>query len=215
MSSINVAMIDDHKLAIAGIKTMLSTFPHINMTDTYSSCEALMEGLEDHQPDVLLLDILLPDGSGKELTGTIAKKYPNVKMIALTSLDAPVLVKYMMQHGCLGYLLKDTDEETLVTAIEHAYRGEEYIEPTLKEHLVKSMMQKKPSGFNTALPNLTEREKEIMKLIVAEYTTQEIADKLYIGFRTVESHRYTLLQKLGVKNTAGLVKMAIMMGMAD
>src|SRR5690606_34837590 len=113
--SINIAIADDHPLAINGIKTMLLPFDHIKTEDTYHSGKALLEGLATRQPEVLLLDILLPDISGKELAPLICNSYPAIKIIALTSLDAPAVVRSMLKRGCLGYLLKDTDERTLVT----------------------------------------------------------------------------------------------------
>jgi len=211
---ISVAIVDDHPLAISGIKSMLSGFPQVEVVDCYNNALSLMNGLQQRQPDVLLLDILLPDRSGKELAPEISKVYPNIRIIALTSLDAPSVVKNMMQKGCLGYLLKDTDETTLIAAIEHTYAGEEFIEPSLKEHMIQHMLKPRKKDASM-IPDLTQREKEILKLIVSEHTTREIADKLFISFRTVENHRYSLLQKLDVKNTAGLVRIALELGLAD
>lgn len=209
---IRTAIVDDHPLALNGLKSMLAAYPQISVTALYSSGNALLEGLRQEQPDVLLLDVLLPDISGKDLAPQIAKLYPGVRMIALTSLDGPAVVRSMMQRGCLGYLLKDTTEEMLVTAIEQVYRGLEFIEPSLKEYIFQNMMRYRRPG-QQVMPALTTREKEVLRLIVAEYTTQEIADKLFISFRTAENHRYSIMQKLDVKNTAGLVKLALQMAL--
>jgi DNA-binding NarL/FixJ family response regulator len=214
MHNIRLAIVDDHPLAISGIKTMLSACEGVEVTASYSSGNSLMEGLKLAQPDVLLLDILLPDISGKELAPLISKQFPNIKIIALTSLDAPATIKVMMQRGCLGYLLKDADEHTLMEAIGHVYRGEEYIEASLKKLLLQHAIGAKKQSRDQH-PELTQREKEVLKLIISEHTTQEIADKLFISFRTVENHRYSLLQKLEVKNTAGLVRTALTMGLVD
>lgn len=211
---IKVVITDDHPLAINGIKAMLAGFPHIIVTATYSNGTTLLEGLAQQQPDILLLDIMLPGKSGKELVPIISKAYPAIGIIAITSLDAPAVVKTMMQKGCLGYLLKDTDEHTLAEAIEQVHQGNEYLEPGLKEHLLQHMIHNKKTD-NSIVAELTQREKEILSLIVEEYTTQEISDKLFISFRTVENHRYSLLQKLEVKNTAGLVRVAITTGLLN
>lgn len=210
--SIQTAIVDDHPLALNGLKSMLSGYPQIHVSAVYSSGKALLEGLKEVQPDVLLLDVLLPDISGKELAPMITKLYPGIRMIALTSLDGPAVVRSMMQRGCLGYLLKDTTEETLVTAIEQVYRGLEFIEPTLKEFIFQNMMRYRRQG-QQVMPDLTTREKEVLRLIAAELTTQEIADKLFISFRTAENHRYSIMQKLDVKNTAGLIKVAMQMAL--
>ncbi len=115
-----------------------------------------------------------------------------------------------MHHGCTGYLLKGTSRETLIDAIHHAYRWEEFIEPSLKKMILNIPKAQK---YSSVIPlDLTKREKEILQLIVAGDTTQEIADKLFISARTAETHRLTLLKKLDVKNTAGLVRMAIVLG---
>ena len=211
---IRVAIVDDHPLALSGLKSMLSAYKQITVAATYGSGNTLLEGLKKVQPDVLLLDVLLPDVSGKELAPIIIEKYPQMRMIALTSLDSPAVVKSMMQRGCLGYLLKDTTEETLVTAIEQVYRGLEFIEPSLKEYMFQNMLRYRKAG-QQVMPELTAREKEVLRLIATELTTQEIADKLFISFRTAENHRYSILQKLDVKNTAGLIKLAMQMGLLD
>lgn len=211
---IRLSIVDDHPLAVNGIKSMLANYTQIDIVDTYHSGGALLEGLTLNQPDVLLLDILLPDKSGKDLAPIISKTYPDIRIVALTSLDAPAMVKSMMNRGCIGYLLKDTDEKTMIDAIEHAYRGEEFIEPSLKAHMIKNMLKFRQQNTHT-IPELTSREKEVLKLILTEHNTQQIADKLFISFRTVENHRYNLHQKLDVKNTVGLIRVAITMGLIE
>jgi len=209
---IKVAITDDHPLATQGIISMLAPFPRVEIVGVYHSGAAMLAGLAQAQPDVLLLDIMLPDQSGKELVPVLRERFPQVRIIALTSLDAPAMVSAMMRRGCLGYLLKDTDTATLVAAIEAAYRGEAFIEPALKEKMVQNMIRFRDSNAKAA-PVITQREKQVLQLIAEEYSTQEIADKLFISFRTVENHRQRLLQKLDVKNTVGLVKVAIQAGL--
>ncbi len=212
--SIRVAIVDDHPLAINGIVSMLVTaYPNIQVVKSYNSGAALLEGLKSEQPDILLLDILLPDISGKELAPVIHKAYPQTRIIALTSLDAPSTIKIMMQQGCKGYLLKDTDQQTMIQAIGQVHKGKEFIEPSLNEHLTQYMLSNWRNDVEGM--KLTPREKEILRLIAEEYTTQDISDKLSISFRTVETHRYSLLQKLGVKNIAGLVRAAIKLGVVE
>ena len=215
-NSISVMITDDHPLAINGIQNILQFYPHIRIIGTYTSGNALLEALEQEQPDVLLLDILLPDITGKDLATMITQRYPSVRILALTSLDAPSHVEGMMRRGCTGYLLKNTDQHTLVAAIEQVHRGEEFMDPSLKEQLLVNMLKlKKQNKDIEHTPVLTQREKDILQLIVAEYTSQEIAEKLFISLRTVENHRFNLLQKLDAKNTVGLVKVALRMGLVE
>jgi DNA-binding NarL/FixJ family response regulator len=211
---INVAVVDDHPLAISGLKNMLSEIPEIIVSNTYEDGQSCLDGLKSSQPDVLLLDIQLPDIKGEDLSEIISNTYPDVKILAITSLDAPIFIKSMMKHGCKGYILKNVRLKTLVHAIETLYEGGIYIEPSLKEQMMQNMLHIK-SNITTRKPTLTTREKEILKLIIEENTNQEIADKLFISLRTVENHRFSLLQKLNVKNAVGLVKVAILLGLVD
>lgn len=205
---------DDHPLAIAGLQNMLANVSNMEVVATYSTGTALLEGLVLQQPDILLLDVLLPDKKGTELATYIGQAYPRVRIIALTSLDAPIHVRSMMREGCKGYVLKNTDKISLVHAIEQVYKGHEYIEPALKEKMLYNVMHYRKLHAGKS-PNLTHREKEILKLIVAEHTSQQIADQLFLSLRTVETHRFNLQKKLAVNNTIGLVKAAIQMGLID
>jgi len=207
---IRVAIVDDHPLATTGLRNMLAGNEDILVTESYHNGQAAMEGFGKNQPDVLLLDVLLPDIKGEELATAIKTTWPDIRIIAIPSLDAPIHIKLMMRNGCTGYLLKNTDVDTLVAAVKAVYRNEEYIEPSLKERMIQNMIQFRRNDMKP--PVLTRREIEILELIVAEHTNQEIADKLYLSTRTVEKHRFSLLQKLDVKNTAGLVRTAIEFG---
>ena len=213
--NIRVVITDDHPLAIGGIENMLRACDHIRITGSFTSGAALLRYLEQEVPDVLLLDILMPDQTGQELAALIRQLYPSLRILALTSLDAPYYVKSMMRRGCSGYLLKNTDQQTLIRAIETVYQGDEFIEPALKELMLQNVMKGRRSHAAPLVPVLTQREKEVLRLIVEEYTSQEIADKLFISLRTVEGHRLNLLQKLDAKNTVGLVKVALQMGLIE
>lgn len=211
---IKVAITDDHPLAIEGLQNMLLTSPKIQVSGTYGNGTELLDGLLSEQPDILLLDVLLPDWKGPDLAGVIAKTYPEIKIIAITSLDTPVHVRSMMREGCQGYILKNTDKASLVNAIEQVFDGEEYIEPILKERMLQNVLHYRKVTAGKS-PNLTQREKEILKLIVEEFTSQEIADQLYLSLRTVETHRFNLQKKLNVNNNIALVKIAIQMGLIE
>ena len=204
---INVAIVDDQVIILNGLQKILAEAEHIQVSALYSSGSELLKGLETQQPDVLLLDIQMPDQSGIELAAIIAKKYPAVKMIALTNVDVLTQMKQMLQKGCLGYLLKDVSPQILINAIETVNNGEQFLNENLKKQLLSSL-----SGQDNK-QIITRREKEILKLILEENTNQDIANKLFLSLRTVENHRNNLLQKLNVKNTAGLVKIALQEGL--
>ena len=130
---ISVAITDDHPLAINGIQNMLLADKEITIIGTYTNAALLWEGLKARLPDILLLDILLPDAKGSELATELVRQYPDLRIIAITSLDTPSYVKAMIRAGCKGYLLKNTDQQTLIHAVREVIEGREYIEPTLKE----------------------------------------------------------------------------------
>lgn len=204
---ISLAITDDHAIILNGLQKMLADVPNIKITGIYNNGDELLEGLTEKQPDVMLLDIQMPGKTGIELAGIITKTYKQVKIIALTNIDVTAQIKKILQQGVMGYLLKDASPATIVNAIETVHNGEQFIQEELKQQLLNSFSQ------HNVKPIVTRREKEILQLIVDEFTNQEIADRLFLSLRTVENHRNNLLQKLDVKNTAGLVKVAIQEGL--
>lgn len=204
---ITVAIVDDQEIILNGLQKILTDVSNIQVIAMYNNGDDLLNGLSTQLPDVLLLDIQMPERSGIELAAIIAKKFPSVKMIALTNVDVLMQMKQMLQKGCLGYLLKDVSPQILISAIETVYTGEQFLNETLKKQLLTSLSGQDEKQI------ITRREKEILKLILEENTNQEIANKLFLSLRTVENHRNNLLQKLNVKNTAGLVKVALQEGL--
>lgn len=210
MNYIRIDIADDHPMIIDGIRNMLYFYKHIEIAHTYHTGRDLLEGLKKEQPDILLLDIQLPDKSGNELARFITRAYPGIRIIALTSMESTFHFKDMIKSGCKGYLLKSASKEKLLNAIEEVYGGGEYLEPALKDQLLLNVLKIKNN--QTQLSPLTRREKEILELIATGLTSSEISEQLVLSQRTVENHRFSLMQKLGVKNTAGLVKVAMEMG---
>lgn len=217
MDKIKITIIDDHEFLIAGLVTLLKPYRHIQVVTTCTDVEDLEKSLNAQFPDVLLMDLLMPGKSGKDLVEYLLMLRPGLKILVLTSMDSPAMMSTMMRKGCRGYVLKDTKPSELVYAIERVHDNEEYIEPSIKEQLVQHAIRYK-SKLKTSPPQgmeLSNREREILKLIAEEYTTKEISEKLFISYRTAESHRYNLIQKLDVKNTVGLIKAAIRLGLLD
>jgi len=210
---IKVAIADDHPLIISGLLHVLRHFPEIEIAGTYEHGEDLLANIGANLPDVLLLDIQMPGRNGTELAGILSRKYPSVRILALTILENNYYIKTMLRNGAAGYLLKNSKQETLIEAIRTVHAGDQFIEPSLKERVWRDMM--KAGNQAETQPDLSRREKEVLRLIANEYTSQEIADKLFLSLRTVETHRLNLLLKLGMKNTAGLVKYAVQMGIVE
>lgn len=210
--TIKVAITDDHPIVANGLKKILDDFENINVVAVYATGNDMLKEVGTSLPDVMLLDMNLPDLEGPDLARQLLKKFPAIKIIVLTSSDVTVQVKKMLQIGCQGYLLKDSDDKTIVEAIEAVYNGGQFLSPVIQQQLVNDMFRNKNQKQNTLL---TRREKEVLQLITQEFTNQEIADKLFISLHTVDNHRSSLLQKLDAKNTAGLVKKAIENGLVE
>lgn len=214
MNKISIAIADDHPLVLSGLKDVVNQF-----SERFELLWEAVDGLEVQKkieasmlPDVLLLDINMPGKNGIELSRTIRKQYPSVKVIALTNLEEVHYARKILQQGASGYLLKTINLDELITAIEKVYEGDQYIDDQIRDKLVYESLGRKSSSIH---PMLTRREKEVLKLILEQYTNPEIAGKLYLSTRTVEKHRISLIQKFGVKNTAGLVKHAIELGFSE
>ncbi len=207
---ITLGIVDDHSLIISGLMHMLGDLPDYPILFTANNGNQLTAALEHQQPDVLLLDIELPDSNGIELCADILKTYPNLPIIALTNHDEVVYVKKMMRSGASGYLLKGTDKANLLHAINAVHNGEQFLDRQVE----RAVLQQTIAGRRTSVEvKLTKRENEILALIASEYSNQEIADKLFLSVRTVETHRHSLNHKLNIKNTAGLVKEAYLRGL--
>jgi DNA-binding NarL/FixJ family response regulator len=192
---------------------MLKTFENLEVLYTTQSGHQLLEHFQSDLPDVLLMDIQMPEISGIDLCKQITKQHPSVKIIAFTSFDDSNYVKQIFRSGAKGYLLKNSDKQTIVKAVETVMQNEEYMDDAIKKILLQeSITGQRRSIFEVPL---TKREKEILKLIADGLSSQEIANKLFISLRTVETHRLNLNQKLDVKNTAGLVKEALKRGFID
>jgi DNA-binding NarL/FixJ family response regulator len=205
---ITIMIVDDHQLMIDGIKGALSSIEDFKVIgealDGYQVLEKLEAGL---CPDVILMDINMPKLDGLECTRQLTKKHPDCKVIALSQFDEKRFVKRMVKNGALGYLLKDAGKEKLEAAIRTVASGDSYFGEKLSLRLIRQEL--KDENTSKLFPKLTSREKEVLDLICKGLTSQEVSDRLYISFHTVESHRANLMQKAGVNNTAGLVRWAV------
>ncbi|PSL33802.1 response regulator [Dyadobacter jiangsuensis] len=213
MKKIEVAIIDDHEVVIDGLVAMLSTSDLLEITYTTQSGKELLGHLQTASPDVLLMDIQMPEISGIELCRQVLQQQPKVNIIAFSSFDDSSYVKNVMRKGARGYLLKNSDKQTIVRAIERVAGGEDFLDDKIKNILLQETLTGQRRSIYE-IP-LTKREKELVTLIAEGHSSQEIADKLYISLRTVETHRLNINQKMGVKNTAGLLKEAIKRGLID
>ena len=206
---IRVFIIDDHKMFIDGVSLLLKGIPDIQLVGLATSAKEGIQKLTKIESDILLLDINMPDINGIDACKIILADYPNLKIIAITMHKESSLIKLMLSKGAKGYILKNAGQEELTKAIKQVYDGKLYLDETVNSIVINSIANQQVKNKRSPFPTLTRREKEILNLILDEYTTQEIADKLFISFGTVETHRRNMMIKLGARNTAGLVRIAL------
>ncbi|MCG8390449.1 MAG: response regulator transcription factor [Cytophagales bacterium] len=211
--NVRVLIVDDHQIIRDGIKALLNKVDGIRIKAEASNGFQALEILDKHHEslDLVVMDIKMPAMDGIEATHQVRKKFPGVKVLALTMHDDEAHVIKMLQEGAAGYVLKTTGKAELAEAIQKVAQGETYFDKQASEKILqffsKEGAPKEKKEFVD--PCLTSREIEVLKLIAEEYTNPEIAEKLYLSPRTVDTHRRNLLQKLQAKNTAGLVKYAL------
>ena len=212
---IQLAITYDHRLVIEGLQSTLREESDIEVVGAYSSCADLMSRLPLTPVQIVLLDLELADRHGLGLIPTLMSKFPGLGIIVLGSVESTAYITGLMQQGCKGYLLKrHAGKDQLTSAIREVVAGGIYLESGMKEQLLHEMLTDR-RRMSRVSPRVTQREREVLQLILEEHSNQEIASRLYISLRTVETHRYNLQQKLNVRNTAGLVRVARQMGLGQ
>jgi two-component system, NarL family, response regulator NreC len=212
MEKIKVFLVDDHQLVRDGIKALLSGITDITITGEASSGNELLEKIEGSMPDVLLMDISLPDISGIELTRQFSTKYPKARVLILSMYTNEDFIFNALKAGARGYLPKNTSRQELLDAIYAVNSGQEYFGASISKIILKSYVRH-ASERSTPVQDLHDllsaREIEILKLYAEGCNNKEISAKLDISIRTVESHKNHIVKKLGLKSTVDMVKFAI------
>ena len=206
-----ILLVDDHKLIRDAIHSYLDQDQEFDVIGQVSNGVEAIEFLAGTTVDVVMMDINMPIMDGVDCTREITKKWPEIKVLALTMMSDNQHIKQMMNAGAVGYILKNCTEEEVKDALRTVNEGDTYYSSEVTETVMQNMMKRKPlkkSHLVVDIP-LTEREKEVLRLIIKEYTNQEIADELFISPRTVDAHKRNLLEKTDSKNVAGLVLYAI------
>lgn len=209
---IRVILADDHSMFLEGLHALLSATEDIAIVGLALTGNDVMDLLKREQVDIVVTDISMPGMDGITLNSMIKKQYPQIKTLVLSTYSDPDKIIKLTNNKANGYLLKNAEKDELLKAIYTIFRGSNYFSKEVQEKYTASIFSaEKGSGID---PALSKREKEILKYIAAEYTTPEIAEKLFISQYTVNTHRKNLISKLGVKNVAGLVKYAFKNGLA-
>jgi DNA-binding NarL/FixJ family response regulator len=192
-----------------GLETMLGGEPDFEVCGLARNAADTLKQVPEVEPNVLLLDINLPDKSGLDVCKQLRAEQPDVKILALSMHNDESYISAMLNLGAQGYVLKNTGRTELCAAIRALAEGRTYFSQEVTDTMMQSLMRERKGGTAKEPPKISRREREVLKLIMDECTTQEIAAQLFLSEKTVESHRAALLAKLGARNTAGLVKAAL------
>jgi DNA-binding NarL/FixJ family response regulator len=217
---IKVLLVDDHKIIRDGIKALLEDDKDVKVVGECDDGSKVVNFLSKRKKvDVILMDITMPGMNGIEATHEAITHHPDVKVIALTMHNEEGYISKILKAGALGYVLKNTGKQELLQAIKTVNSNGNYFGKEVAEIMMSKYMRQIPKNRNikriASLDDLTKRELQVLKLIALENTNRTIAKKLVISPRTVDTHRRNILQKLGVKNMAGLVKFAYQNGLLD
>ncbi len=204
---IKVILADDHSVVRKGIKMLISGDESIEIMGEAASGTEALQMVKRLDPNIIITDISMPGMSGIELTEKIKTEHPTTKVLVLSTHNDEEYILRSFEAGALGYLPKDTEEDEFIAAIRTVAGGDVYYTNEVSNILTKSLIKKKRMFDDTR--DLTEREKEILKLIVEGLSNKEIGDKLFISVRTVDTHRRNIMDKIEAKNTAELVRKAI------
>ena len=213
MNKIKTIIADDHTMFLQGIDSMLKNENSIEIVGKATNGQEVLAILENKMTNVVVLDISMPKMDGIELTKALKQKYPEIKILILSTHSNSQMIAKLIRIGANGYLLKNAEKNELLEAIHTVSQGNQYFSKEVKEIYNEFSLKLNQNSITTT--QLSSREEEVIKLISQGLTTQEIGDKLFISLNTVNTHRRNLLSKLNAKNTAGLVKYAIENGFLD
>ncbi len=205
--AIKVIIADDHAIVRAGLRTLITSEKDLELIGEATGGLEAIEKVDQLSPDVLVLDISMPDKDGIEVIRTLKEEGKTCAILVLTVHEDDALLREAVRLGAAGYILKHAAESELISAIRSVFRGELYIHPKM----IRSLLQPEPSATvpeQSTLEKLTSREEEVLKLIVQGYTNKQVADELGISIRTVEGHRANLTDKLGIRSRVDLLRYA-------
>ena len=223
MTPIRIVLAEDHALVRAGFRSLLQSFSGVEVVGEANDGREALRLIETLRPNVVLMDIMMPGLNGLEATARVSKEFPGVRVIVLSMNAAEEYVLQAMRAGASGYLLKDGSIAELEQAVRAVARGEKFLSSAVSKHVIAGYVQRTsetppgtdaPGSFGS-IDKLTPRQREILQLIAEGNTTKEIAKKLEISVKTVESHRMQLMERLDIHDIAGLVRYSIRVGLVE
>lgn len=215
MATIKILLADDHDIVRDGIQSLLEDEIGFEIVAEAKTGNEAVEACSEYKIDLVIMDISMPEMDGIEATKQIKEQHPGIKILALTMMDEDQHIRKMIEAGASGYILKSSDKDELIEAITTILDGRHYFSDDATQSVMMDLVKGTSKKKSADPAQLTDRELEVLELIVKEHTNQQIAEELYISTRTVDAHRRNLLQKTGANNTAGLVTYAIKHNLVD
>jgi len=212
---IRVILADDHQIVREGLSALLQKCPDVEVVGEAKDGRCAVEMVRQLLPDVVVMDISMPDMNGIEATYQISREIPNTKVLALSMHSDRRFVEEILKAGASGYLLKDCAREELVHGIRAVVRNRIYLPPAIADTITRNYVRSLSKGDLSAFSILTSRECEVLQLLAEGKTTREIASRLYVSVKTVETHRLQIMDKLDIHSIAGLTKYAIREGVTS
>jgi len=212
MTAFKILLADNHTLVRAGIRALLEQIPNVVVVGEAADGREAIKLVEQHRPNLVLMDITMPVMNGLEATVRIVKDFPQTRVVMLSVHTDEEYVLQALRAGAAGYLLKDAGRAELEIAVAAVARNETYLSPAVSRHVVGDYVRRTGSGAEGRLDTLTPRQREILQLIAEGKSTKEIASILDVSVKTVETHRAQLMERLDIHDVAGLVRYAIRTG---
>jgi DNA-binding NarL/FixJ family response regulator len=212
MKPIRILLADNHTLVRAGLRALLESLEGVQVVAEAGDGREALRLIEAYQPDVVLMDVAMPEMNGLEATVRVVKEFPNTRVIILSMHANEEYVLQALRAGAIGYVLKDSGVSELELALRSVFRGEAYLSPAVSKHVVSDYVRR-ISGESSSLNQLTPRQREILQLLAEGRSVKEIASRLVISVKTVETHRSQIMERLDIHDVAGLVRYAIRIGL--
>jgi DNA-binding NarL/FixJ family response regulator len=212
MKTIRVLLADDHTLVRAGLRKLLESIPDLDVVGEADDGLALLALVEQMRPDLVLMDIAMPGLNGLEATARVVKSWPDTKVVILSMHQSEEYVRQALRNGAAAYLLKDAAPAELHIAIQAVRRNETYLSPAVSKGVLSDYVQRL-RGEETPSAQLTPRQREVLQLIAEGHSTKEIARRLDLSVKTVDTHRSQLMRQLDIHEVAGLVRHAMRIGL--
>lgn len=212
---IRVVLADDHQLLREGIRSILSKEPDVEVVGEAENGRQALDLVEKTKPNVVIMDISMPNLNGIEATRKIKESHPEAKIIALSMHQDKRFIASMLEAGASGFLLKDCATEELIKSIHTVMQNKTYLSPLISDIVVGDYVTKLKTQTDSPVEKLSDREREVLQLLAEGKSTKEIADILFVSVKTIETHRQQIMNKLDIHNIAELTKLAIREGLTS